>query len=146
MNHMDYLIKSDGEVLGFSLKNQYIDFLCKKTLYKFDKESETVIYKKEIFEKEGIFYTKQNNVKDKIPSQDPTGWIKQYIYEDLLKYDKNQEIIGKEILSTYSAFNKKGLNNPNSILFIHEYTRFPTLQEVVELIHNSNGLCFLAHL
>ena len=53
-NHMDYLIKSEGAVLGFCVKKQYIDFLCKKTLYKFDKESETVIYKKEIFEKEGM--------------------------------------------------------------------------------------------
>ncbi len=51
---MDYLINSDGAVLGFCVKNQYIDFLCKKTLYKFDRASETVIYKKEIFEKEAM--------------------------------------------------------------------------------------------
>ena len=38
MNHMDYLIKSDGEVLGFSLKNQYIDFLKSNSYY------ETTIY------------------------------------------------------------------------------------------------------
>lgn len=50
---MDYLIKSEGAVLGFCIKNQYIDFLCKKTLYKIDKESKAIVYKKEIFEKEG---------------------------------------------------------------------------------------------
>ncbi len=135
------------EVLGYGVEIQKINEWSKQNAKKeleYAKSIYDILFM--IFEKEGIFYTKQNNVKDKIPSQDPTGWIKQYIYEDLLKYDKNQEIIGKEILSTYSAFNKKGLNNPNSILFIHEYTRFPTLQEVVELIHNSNGLCFLAHL
>lgn len=50
---MDYLIKSEGAVLGFCIQKHYIDFLCKKTLYRIDKKNETVIYKKEIFEKEG---------------------------------------------------------------------------------------------
>ena len=50
---MDYLIRSEGAVLGFCINKNYIDFLCKKTLYKIDKESKTVVYKKEIFEKEG---------------------------------------------------------------------------------------------
>lgn len=51
---MDYLIKSEGAVLDFCVKKSHIDFLCGKTLYKIDKESGTVIYKKEIFEKEGL--------------------------------------------------------------------------------------------
>ncbi|MBD5115602.1 MAG: WD40 repeat domain-containing protein [Ruminococcaceae bacterium] len=51
---MDYLIKSEGAVLGFCIKKHYIDFLCGKTLYKMDKESKTVVCKKEIFEKEGL--------------------------------------------------------------------------------------------
>lgn len=50
---MDYLIKSEGAVLGFCFKKHYIDFMCKKTLYKIDKETKTVVYKKEVFEKEG---------------------------------------------------------------------------------------------
>lgn len=50
---MDCLIKSEGAVTGFCVKEHCIDFLCKKTLYKIDKESKTVIYRKEIFEKEG---------------------------------------------------------------------------------------------
>lgn len=50
---MDYLIKSEGAVLGFSIQKNYIDFLCKKMLYKIDKVSEKTICKKEIFEKEG---------------------------------------------------------------------------------------------
>lgn len=50
---MDYLVKSEGAVLGFCVKKHYIDFMCKKTLYKIDKETKTVVCKKEIFEKEG---------------------------------------------------------------------------------------------
>lgn len=50
---MDYLIKSEGAVLGFSVQKYYIDFLCKQMLYKIDKESQKIVCKKEIFEKEG---------------------------------------------------------------------------------------------
>lgn len=51
---MDYLVKSEGAVLGFCIKKHDIDFLCKKSLYKINKESQAVIHKKEIFEKEGL--------------------------------------------------------------------------------------------
>lgn len=51
---MDYLVKSEGTVLGFCMQKYHIDFLCKKTLYKINKESQAVIHKKEIFEKEGL--------------------------------------------------------------------------------------------
>lgn len=51
---MDYLVKSEGAVLGFCVQKHTIDFLCKKSLYKMDKESKTVVYEKEIFEKEGL--------------------------------------------------------------------------------------------
>lgn len=50
---MDYLIKSEGAVLGFCMQKYYIDFLCKKTLYKINKKSKEIVCKKEIFEKEG---------------------------------------------------------------------------------------------
>lgn len=50
---MDYLIKSEGAVLGFCIQKYYIDFLCKKMLCKIDKESGKIVCKKEIFEKEG---------------------------------------------------------------------------------------------
>lgn len=51
---MDYLIKLDGAVTGFCVNDRCIDCLCKKTLYKVDKESKAIIYRKEIFEKDGL--------------------------------------------------------------------------------------------
>lgn len=50
---MDYLIKSEGAVLGFCIQKDYIDVLGKKMLYKIDKESGKIVCKK-IFEKEGL--------------------------------------------------------------------------------------------
>lgn len=51
---MEYLINLEGAVLGFCVKNHYIDCLCKKKLQKIDKDSGKVVYEKEIFEKEGF--------------------------------------------------------------------------------------------
>lgn len=51
---MEYLINLEGAVLGFCVKNHYIDCLCKKKLQKIDKGSGKVVYEKEIFEKDGL--------------------------------------------------------------------------------------------
>lgn len=51
---MEYLINLEGAVLGFCVKDHYIDCLCKKKLQKIDKDSGKVVYEKEIFEKEGF--------------------------------------------------------------------------------------------
>lgn len=51
---MEYLINLGGAVLGFCVKNHYIDCLCKKKLQKIDKDSGKVVCEKKIFEKEGF--------------------------------------------------------------------------------------------
>lgn len=129
------------EILGYGVNIEQINQWNRQNQIK-DLQYTEMIYDQfiNIFEKKGIQYTKIND-KEKIIK----GKIKQYFYQDLLKYEKNKDIIGMEILNSYADFNKKGLNNPNSILFISEYTRFPSLVEAIELIQKNGGLCFLAH-
>lgn len=129
------------EVLGYGVNTKQINKWSNQNKIKHIQYTE-VIYNNliNIFEKEGIQYTPTN--KNKVIN----GKIKQYFYEDLLKYKKNKEIIGMEILNSFADFTRKGLNNPNSILFINENNKFPTLEETIELIHKNGGLCFLAHL
>lgn len=135
------------EILGYGMNikeiNEWSRENQKKEKYYAEKIYNTLI---KIFEQNSIVYTKNMDIQDMINREDPTGNIKRYLYKDLLKYKKNTKIIGEYILCSYANFNKKGLNNPNSILFINEYKRFPTIDEVVKLVHKNNGLCFLAHL
>ncbi len=51
---MDHLIKLESVVSGFCVKERYIYCVCKKTVYKIDKESKAIVYKKEIFRKDGL--------------------------------------------------------------------------------------------
>ncbi len=51
---MDHLVKLESAVTGFCVKNRYIYCICQKAVYKIDKESGTIVYSKEIFEKDGL--------------------------------------------------------------------------------------------
>ncbi len=50
---MDHLIELESAVSDTCFKKRYIYCICKKTIYRIDKESKTIAYKKEIFEKDG---------------------------------------------------------------------------------------------
>ena len=135
------------EILGYGVDVQEINKWSRENKKK-EKDYAKQIYNVliAIFEKNKISYTKNVNIQEIISGEDPTGKIKQYIYNDLLQYKNNIEIIGNDTLYSYANFNKKGLNNPNSSLFINEYKRFPSIKEVIDLVHKNNGLCFLAHI
>jgi 3',5'-nucleoside bisphosphate phosphatase len=74
------------------------------------------------------------------------GFAKRIIYDDLLKYKENFNIIDNELLQNFSNFARKGLANPKNKLYLGEDKLFPDLNEVAKLIKAGNGLCFLAHL
>ena len=135
------------ELLGYGVNTELINSWNSEYIKKEKKFAEEIYYNIiEIYKKIGIKYTKTNEIKKLVEMKDPTGKIKQFLYKDLLNYKQNANIIDKNILESYSSFNKKGLNNPNSILFLNEYKRFPTIKQVEDLIHQSGGLCFLAHI
>lgn len=51
---MEYLVKLEAPVLGFSMQEDHIDCLCGKKLQKIEKASGKLIYGRDIFEKEGL--------------------------------------------------------------------------------------------
>ncbi len=51
---MEHLVKLDAVVTGFHVTEQYIDCMCGKNLIRVDKSSGDIIFKKEVFEKEGL--------------------------------------------------------------------------------------------
>ena len=134
------------EILGYGMDINEINN-WRKIEEKKEPEYERIVYDRleEIFEKNNIHYSKNAKLREQIDDTFETGTIKQLIYKDLLKYKENKQIITDE-LESYSNFNKIGLNNPKSILYIHEYTRFLSLKEAVDIIHRNGGLCFLAHI
>ena len=134
------------EILGYGMDFKEINSWCSNERKK-EPEYAKIVYKKliETFENNNIYYTKELDIYNQIDNTWTTGMVKKTLYDDLLKYPENLSIIGKDVLISYSNFNKLGLNNPNSIIFINEYSRFLSLEEAVNMIHKNGGLCFIAH-
>lgn len=129
------------EILGYGVDIAKINEWYRKNKIE-QSENVKFIYDKmiNICEKNGIKHTRIRNIDKTIQ-----GKPKQYFYNDLLKYEENKVKLGEEVLKSFADFNKKGLNNPTSILFLNENAKFPKIEEVAELIHRNDGLCFLAH-
>lgn len=67
------------------------------------------------------------------------------VYEQLIKYPENKEILQEDVWHSFSDFFRKGLTNDKSALFLN-YPEFkPSLKEILDLVHNAGGVAFLAH-
>lgn len=70
------------------------------------------------------------------------GCSKKVIYESLIKFKENVDTLN---LKSYHDFFRLMLSNPEHPLFLNEAETYPSLENVVDLIHNANGKAFLAH-
>lgn len=55
------------------------------------------------------------------------------------------EVLDDFEFKTYKAFFRKGLSNPSSDWFIDEGRYYPSIEEVINLIHEAGGVAILAH-
>ena len=67
------------------------------------------------------------------------------IYNELIKYPVNKDILNEDIFNSYSDFIRKGIYNKNSKLFLNHAEFKPKIEEIINIIHYSGGICFLAH-
>ncbi len=67
------------------------------------------------------------------------------IYNDLKLYEKNISILGKDLMSSFSNFIRRGLYNSESKIFV-DYAEFkPKITDIIDIVHESGGKVFLAH-
>lgn len=67
------------------------------------------------------------------------------IYNELIKYNENKEILNEDLFNTYSDFIRKGIYNKNSKLFLNHAEFKPKIEDITNIIHSSGGIAFLAH-
>lgn len=116
------------------INNWYRNFYSEENLAK----NETILFErmKEIILNKNLILT-----KDLKMSSYEKGISKKTIYYDLIKNNNNF----KELFQTYGNFFRQALANPNSDFFINEATTYPSVEEVIDLVHSANGLAILAH-
>ena len=94
-----------------------------------------------ICDKKGLVY-EEDKIK-KLAS--PKDFVATYIYNELMRHPQNHAILG-EFTQSASYFIRKGVMDPLSEYYLcASKTDKPSYKEVVNIIHKSGGLAFLAH-
>ncbi|MDD3341694.1 MAG: hypothetical protein PHN72_05870 [Bacilli bacterium] len=131
------------EILAYHFKEEIIEsFLKEYYSSKKIKEREDILKKRllAILDREGIHYDSTKIKKKWFQKQEP---LKQ-IYEQIILYNENQVKIREDIFHSYEEFYQKGLSNPNSFYFIRPSNLFPSIKEVVSVIHEAGGVALLS--
>ena len=74
-----------------------------------------------------------------------TEFFEREVYNELVKYPENREILLENVWNSYSDFFRKGLTNSKSKLFINHAEFKPSVKEIINLVHEAGGIVFLAH-
>ena len=132
------------EVLGYGFHYQKVStFLDNYYTEELINERTTILYNRLIkkVKELGLICELQEVRNRKFESE----FFEREIYNELIRYSKNQVILREDVWSSFSNFFRKGLTNPSSQLFINHAEFKPSLKEIINLVHDSNGIIFLAH-
>lgn len=131
------------EVLGYGFNYKIVDtYLSKFYTEDFNKKVRITLFNRlinklkehKLIYNENIILASINNKFYMVP-----------IYNELIKYKENKEILNENIFNTYGDFIRKGIYNPNSKLFLNHIEFKPNINEIIDLIHLAGGVAFLAH-
>lgn len=67
------------------------------------------------------------------------------IYDELVSHPENFEIVKEDIWASFSDFFRKGLTRTTSQMFINPTEARLPLKDILDIIHSSGGIAFLAH-
>ena len=133
------------EVLGYKIKEPKLieqwsqKFFSEKMLREQQEESKRKLV--DICDKKGLIYD-ESKIEKNIPL---TDYITIYIYKELMRHKENYETLG-EFAESLNLFIRKGLMNPESEYYTgNDDIQKPMYKDVVDVIHESGGLAFLAH-
>lgn len=85
------------------------------------------------------------NLKDIRNKKFESEFFERIFYEELIKHSENKEKLKEDVWESFSNFFRKGLTNPKSKLFINHAEFKPPLKEIINLVHHTGGIVFLAH-
>ena len=89
----------------------------------------------------GFHLDKKENIKFNADKD----WATVTIYRELIKDERNRKIGEPDLLDDFNNFSKKYCGKPGHFLYIDKSKDYPTVQEAMDAIRNSEGLVFLPH-
>ena len=130
------------EVLGYDFDLEKMKEFLKQNVLTFEqKQRKEYDLIKERYQKIGIIFKEGNiNYNPKIESS------RGAFLEEIKKYKENDSFfLNSTSKESVNRFTREEIYNPNSPLYVDESSLFPTLEKVIEMIHQASGKAFLAH-
>jgi len=84
--------------------------------------------------------------KKDITFNSATDWASVQIYKEIKRHPENEALVPKDLWNDFHIFSKKYCGNPDYSFYIDKTKDYPTLQEAIKVIKNSDGLVFIAHI
>ena len=126
------------EILGYGIDIEKIDSLeIGKTNIEIQQKYLQKI--KEIGKSIGLIF--DNNIK----VGEGLGYASEVFEKEIIKYPENVEILNENKISLKPNFYRAEQCNKESIFYIDETKDYIKPDQIIEIIHNSGGLAFLAH-
>lgn len=95
---------------------------------------------KKVGEQIGLKFDKDLRIDNEL-----MAYASQIFQDEILKYPENNEILKKNNIDMNPNFYRAAQCNKNSIFYIDEEQDFIKVGELLDRIHNANGIAFLAH-
>lgn len=133
------------EVLGYKINIEKMqkwvkEYYKDKSRDKIQKKYLDILYDKCI--NMGLIMTPKEELKWN-PKND---WASVTIYYDMKKYPENEEKLPADLWAEFDVFSKKYCGDAKYPFYIDKTQDYPTTQEAIDAIRNSDGLVFLPHL
>ncbi len=133
------------EVLGYKFNiekmNKWVsEFYKDKSKEKLQQKYFDLLYEKSI--KMGLTL----NSKENVAFNSKKDWASLAIYNEIKKHPENQTRVPDDFWAEFNTFSKKYCGNKEHILYINKEEDYPSIQEAIDAIKNSEGLVFLPHL
>ncbi len=130
------------EILGYNFDLNKMQELLKTNVLTFEekqlKEFELI---KNRYRKIGVTFDEENIIFNPKIESSRIAFVK-----EIKKYPENNKFfLYEESLTTDSGFTRNEVYNPKSPLYVDESSLFPSLEKTIDMIHEANGLAFLAH-
>lgn len=131
------------EVLGYGFDLDAMQKLLDQHVLKFaDKQNKEYALILKALDQAGAVYE-----QDQITFDPDKESARKSVWKELLRHPENDSLFSSpESRKTSRAFTRKEIYNPESPLYVDEQSLYPTVKEAVSIIHESEGIAFLAHL
>lgn len=130
------------EILGYGFDLEIMqNFLNSNVLTFEEKQLKEYELIKNQYKKIGVIFD-ENNIKfDSKKESSRVAFV-----NEIKRYPENKKFfLNEESINSDSGFTRNEVYNPKSQLYVDESSLFPSLEETIDMIHQSGGLAFLAH-